>query len=79
MVTAFITPTVKSERQAMDIVEIAQKCWNTARLVNLGYLGGYFHETNATIKVESENEREHRAAWHEFVDIMHKNGYTRVF
>ena len=76
MVHSSISVTVKSENQALRIVGIARNCWASAKLVRLGYLGGYFHEAQGIISVEAENESAHRSAWSRFVHEMISQGYA---
>jgi len=78
MQTFTIQCTVTSERAALAIVEICRACYSSARLIRLGYIGGYFHDAPALIECTANDERARRAGWAAFVDKMHAAGYSRM-
>lgn len=78
MQTFTIQCTVTSEAAALAIVEICRACYSSARLIRLGFIGGYFHDAPAVIECTAENERERRRGWSAFVERMHRAGYGRM-
>ena len=67
--------TVKSRRQADRLAEICAMYYDTAVVTSVGYIGGYFHDAPAVIRVGYENEHHDRLAWEKLVTTLIQRGY----